>query len=94
MCRLAALLLAPARAGDARDGDTRRMPLHRGAKGVPALVAARLGQRTGEQTDPPVAVLDQMVDEQRHPMVVVEDDRAVADPVDRAVEEDAGHARA
>jgi hypothetical protein len=70
------------------------MARHRLLEGRAALVTAGLGRRSCEQADSPMAVLDEVVDEQLDAGVVVEDDAAVAGVDDGAVEEDAGYAPA
>ena len=61
---------------------------HRGVEGVQARSAGALALRPREQGDAFVAVLDEMVDEQRDPPLVVERDRTLAGAFNYSVEED------
>jgi hypothetical protein len=91
--RLPSLAKVPLAAGDACDRDARCVLRHRRLERRLALKAAGLRRRTRQQADPPMAVADEVVNEQLNAGVVVEDH--APSPLRRsAVEEHAGHSSA
>src|SRR5207247_2219829 len=88
--RVATGLQRPATARDVRDRRLEPMTAHRRVERSEPFDSARLAQRAGEQADSPMAMGDEMADEELEPRGVVEQDGALAGALDAAVEEHAG----